>query len=89
MLICRGVLLTWSSPRITSVMRHVDVVDDDGEVVGRKSVRAEDHEIVEFVVAPLDATLDLVVEHDAAAVRIPEADHAIRIVAQRFVALSR
>ena len=40
MLICRGVLLTWSSPRITCVMSHVEVVDDHAEVVGRRAVRS-------------------------------------------------
>ncbi len=67
---------------------HVDVVDDHREVVGRETVRTEDHEVVEFGVAPLDAALDLVVEHDCARGRIAEADHAVGIVAQRFVAIA-
>ena len=33
---------------------HVDVVDDDAEVVGRRAVRAGDHEVVELVVGDLD-----------------------------------
>ena len=54
---------------------HVEVVDDDAEVVGRRAVRARDHEVVELRVGDLDAPLDAVVPRDAAGQRIPEADH--------------
>ena len=54
---------------------HVDVVDDDAEVVGRRAVRPRDHEIVELGVGDLDAALDPVVPGDAAVERILEADH--------------
>ena len=54
MLICRGVLLTWSSPRIDVRDAHVEVVDDDAEVVGRRAVGARDDQVVELVVGDLD-----------------------------------
>ena len=37
---------------------HVEVVDDDAEVVGRRAVGTRDHEIVELGVGDLDAPLD-------------------------------
>ena len=75
MLICRGVLLTWSSPRIDVRDPHVDVVDDDAEVVGRRAVRPREHEVVELGVGDLDAPFDPVVPRDAAFERILEPDH--------------
>ncbi len=54
---------------------HVDVVDDDAEVVGRRAVAARDDEVVELGVGDLDAALDLVVPGDGARERILEADH--------------
>ena len=64
---------------------HVDIVDDDGEIVGRKAVRAHHDEIVEFLVVPLDAAFDLVVEHHRTRARVAETNHAVRMFAQRFV----
>ena len=45
---------------------HVEVVDDDAEVVGRRAVGARDDEVVELGVGDLDAALDAVVPGDAA-----------------------
>ena len=42
---------------------HVVVVDHDGEHVGRRAVGAQQHEIVEILVLPDDAALDLVLDH--------------------------
>ena len=67
---------------------HVDVVDDDREVVGREAVRAEQHEVVELLVAPFDAALDLVLESDCSGLRVLEPDHPVRIVPIRFVAIA-
>ena len=54
---------------------HVDVVDDDAEVVGRRAVRPREHEIVELGVGDLDAPLDPIVPRHAAGQRILEPDH--------------
>ena len=67
---------------------HVDVVHDHGEVVGRVAVRAEDHQVVEFAVGDLDATLDLVFPHHRSVLRILQPDHAIGIFAPRLIALT-
>src|SRR5690606_10543994 len=58
-------------------------VDDDREVVGRIAVGAEDHQVVEFGVADLDAALDLVVPGDHAVERVLQADDAVGIIAVR------
>ncbi len=68
---------------------HVPVVDHHREVVGGKAVRAEDHHVVEFAVADLDAALDAVVEHHAAFGGVLEADHPVGIVAVRQVQIPR
>ena len=39
------------------------VVDDDGEHVGRGAVGAQQHEIVEILVLPDHAALDLILDH--------------------------
>ncbi len=67
---------------------HVDIVDHHGEVVGRPAVGTEDHQIVQLVVRPLDAALDLVVEHHRAFARIAETDHAMGIFTERLVAVA-
>ena len=67
---------------------HVQVVHHHREVVGGVAVGAEDHQVVEFIVAPLDAALDLVLEHHAAADRVLEADDAVGVVAFCFVAVA-
>ncbi|MCY1225924.1 hypothetical protein D9M72_381360 [compost metagenome] len=56
---------------------HVEVVHHHAEVIGRGAVRARDHQVVELVVGDLDAALDRVVPHYAAADRVLEADHRI------------
>ena len=50
---------------------HVVVVDDDGEHVGRRAVGAQQHEIVEILVLPHDAALDLVLDHRLALAEAP------------------
>jgi hypothetical protein len=47
---------------------HVVVVDDDGEIVGRRTVGAQDDEVVEILVLDHDAALDEIVDHRFAAV---------------------
>ncbi len=63
--------------------RHVDVVDDDGEVVGRHPVAACDHEIVELGVGERDRTLDQVVPADVAVIRIAEAHDGLHSCRRR------
>ena len=41
---------------------HVVIVDDDGEIVGRVAVGAQDDEVVELLVREHDAALHLVVD---------------------------
>src|SRR5262249_2680888 len=53
---------------------HVMIVDDDGEHVGRGTVRAQQYEVVEILVLPHDAALDRVVDHGFALERRLEAD---------------
>src|SRR5699024_8523236 len=61
---------------------------DHGEVVGRKTVGTENHQVVQLAVGDLDAALDLVLERHAALARRLEADHAVGVVAVRFVAVA-
>ena len=42
---------------------HVVVVDHDGQHVGRRAVRAQQHEVVEILVLPDHAALDRVLDH--------------------------
>ena len=64
---CFGVLDRWSSPRMTSADLHRRVVDDDREVVERRAVGADDHEVAaEVGDVDLDAAADEVVEGDDA-----------------------
>ena len=53
---------------------HVVVVDDDGEHVGGRAVRAQDDEIVEVVVGEGDAALDVVLDDGLAVERRLDAD---------------
>ena len=57
---------------------HVVVVDHDREHVGRRAVRAQQHEVVEVLVLPDDAALHLVLDHGLAGERRLEADHRLR-----------
>ena len=45
---------------------HVVVVDHDREHVGRRAVGAQQHEVVEVLVLPDDAALDLILDHGLA-----------------------
>ena len=49
---------------------------------------AEQDQIIQLFVAPLNAPLDLVVKNDAARARVLETDHPVRIIAQRFIAIA-
>ena len=53
---------------------HVEIVDDDGEVVGGRTVGADQDQVVELRVLKGDPTLDEVVHHDHPALGIPEPD---------------
>ena len=48
---------------------HVVVIDDDGEIVGRVAVAANDDEVVEVLVGKRDAALHLVLDHGLALAR--------------------
>ena len=64
---CLGVLERWSSPRMTWRDLHRGVVDDDREVVQRRAVAADDHEVAaEVGRVDLDLAPDEVLEHDDA-----------------------
>ncbi len=43
--------------------RHVMVVDDDGEVVSRRAVGAQDDEIIELLIGDRDAPLHAILDH--------------------------
>ena len=51
---------------------HVQIVDDNAEVVGGRAVAAGDDQVVELVVGDLDAALHLVVPGDNSRKRILE-----------------
>ena len=59
------------------VTRHVVIVDHDGEHVGRRAVGAQQHEIVEVLVLPDDAALDLILDHGLAGQRRLEPDRRL------------
>ena len=48
---------------------HLDVVDDAGEVVKRRAVGPDDHEVADLVGRELDVSLDQVVEDERPAER--------------------
>jgi hypothetical protein len=56
---------------------HVVVVDHDGEHVGRIAVAAQQHEVVEVLVLPDHAALDLVLDHGLAGLRRLEPDRGL------------
>ena len=58
--------------------RHVVIVDDDGEVVGRRAVGAQDDEVVELLVRHRDRALDAVVDDGLALARRLEAGSPAR-----------
>ncbi len=60
---------------MTWVTRHVVIVDDDGEHVGRVAVGAQQHEIVEFLVGEDDLALHLVVDDGLALLGGAQPDH--------------
>lgn len=53
---------------------HVVIVDHNGEHVGRITVAAQKHEIVEVLVLPDHAALHLILNHGLAGLRGPEPD---------------
>jgi hypothetical protein len=55
--------------------RHVDVVDNDAEIVGGRAVGRAMHQVVEFRVGDFDAAFDAVVPGDDARVRVAKAQH--------------
>src|SRR5207253_6604243 len=66
---------------------HVEIVDDDAEVVGRDAVAADDHQVVELGVGDFDASLDLIVPGHGSLRRVLEAEyrrHARRWRLARF-----
>ena len=56
---------------------HVVVVDDDGVVVDRRAVAAQDDHVVEVGVLPHDAALHAVLDHGLAVERGLEADDGL------------
>ena len=56
---------------------HVVVVDHDREHVGRRAVRAQQHEVVEVLVLPHHPALHLVLDHGLARERRLEPDHRL------------
>ncbi len=56
---------------------HVVIVDHDGEHIGRRAVGAQQHEIVEVLVLPDDAALDLILDHGLAGLRRLEPDRRL------------
>ena len=56
---------------------HVGVVHHHAEVVGRRTVAARDHEVVELAVAEHHAPVHEVLHHHLALERVAEADHRI------------
>ena len=56
---------------------HVMVVDHDGEIVGRRAVAAQDHEVVEILVGKDHAALHAVLDHRLAVARRLEANRRL------------
>ena len=56
---------------------HVVIVDHYGEIVGGRSVAAQDHEIVEVLVGEDDPALDAILDHGFAFARGLEADRRL------------
>ena len=57
---------------------HVVVVDHDRQHVGRRSVGAQQHEIVEVLVLEDHAALDLILDDGLAVERRPQADGGLQ-----------
>jgi hypothetical protein len=53
------------------------IVDNDGEVVGRRSVAAQDYEIIEFLIGEDDAPLNPILDRGFAFARRLEADRGL------------
>ena len=62
---------------MTWVTAHVVIVDHDGQHVGRIAVAAQQHEVVEVLVLPDHAALDLILDHGFAGLRRLEADRGL------------
>jgi len=54
---------------------HVEIVDDNGQIVGRRPIGLADHQVVEFAVLPGNPTSDHVIETNGTLDRSTEADH--------------
>ena len=51
---------------------HVEIIDDDAEVVSRRAVGARDDEVVQLAVVDFDRPLDLVLPRNASVQRVLE-----------------
>ena len=56
---------------------HVVIIDYDGEHIGRRAVGAQQHQIVQVLVLPDHAALDLIVDHRFACQRRLEPDRRL------------
>ncbi len=56
---------------------HVVIVDHDGEHVGRIAIATQQHEVVEVLVLPDHAALDLILDHGLAGLGRPEPDRGL------------
>src|SRR5215210_254716 len=54
---------------------HIVVVDNDSKHVGRGAIRSEQYEIIEVLVLPHDAALDLILDHGLARERRLQTDY--------------
>ena len=51
---------------------HVDVIDNDGEIVGWHAVGAHDHQVIQLAVADADTAVNLIIEYHLASQRVCE-----------------
>src|SRR3546814_16276835 len=65
-------------PYTTLFRSHVVVVDDDAEHIGRRAVRAQQNEIVEFGILDRDFALHTVVDRRRPLLRRTQANHVRR-----------
>ena len=68
----------WSSPRMTWVTAHGDVIHHHREIIGGNAVGPLDHQVVQFLVVEGDGALDLIVPVGDAGVVGLEAHRGIR-----------
>ena len=55
---------------------HIPVIDDDAEVIGRRTVGTADNQVIQLLVAELDRAADLVVKDDRSILRVAKAHYA-------------